>query len=159
MELKILLLVTLSILLAFGSAGLMLARPQPVKADITCYYVNDDYTPNDDKYCQAAGDDANNDGRSAGKPKRTIQAIIEAYDLEPGDIVYVDAGTYAEHISIGTEDSGLTLQGAGAGLTIIDGSATGRCLYLNSLTQATIDGFTFKTGGAVDFGGGMYIFE
>lgn len=58
------------------------------------FYVNTaDDSQFDDGYCTAPGKDSNN-GRSAAKPKASLQAILDAYDLEPGDKVLVDAGTY-----------------------------------------------------------------
>ena len=38
-------------------------------------------------------------GRRPGAPKATIQAIIDAHDLEPGDEIRVDTGTYNLTIS------------------------------------------------------------
>jgi hypothetical protein len=119
----------------------------------TNYYVNDDSTAGD-VYCTAVGDDAN-DGKSTGTPKRTIQAIIDAYDLEPGDTVYVDVGTYMEHVSLDAADSGANLQGAGPGLSVINGNASGQCLNLRNFTQGTISGFTITNGFAWGYGGGM----
>ena len=76
---KKLLSLLMAVILVFGGvAGLMLAHPQSVKA-ATSYYVNDNITAGD-VYCSAIGDDANN-GTSPSTPKRTIQAIINAYDL------------------------------------------------------------------------------
>ncbi|MGQ9574013.1 MAG: Ig-like domain-containing protein, partial [Thermoguttaceae bacterium] len=70
------------------------------------YYVNDGSTVND-QWCTAVGDDAN-DGRSPARPKATVQAILATYDLEPGDVVYIDTGTYslASNIEVTTEDQG-----------------------------------------------------
>ena len=50
------------------------------------YYVNDDSLAGD-VYCSAVGDDVLNDGKSAAKPKASVQAILDAYDLDPGDTV------------------------------------------------------------------------
>ncbi len=82
------------------------------------YFVNDAYT-NGDVYCTAIGDNAN-DGLSAGAPKASLQAILDAYDLAPEDVVYVDAGTYlagSPPIKIDETDSGwsnlyVTIQGS-----------------------------------------------
>ncbi|MBN1672443.1 MAG: right-handed parallel beta-helix repeat-containing protein [Kiritimatiellae bacterium] len=70
------------------------------------FYVNDALTSND-VYCTAAGDDGNT-GASASSPRRTVQSIIDSYDIEPGDIVYVDTGSYVltNDIAIGAEDAG-----------------------------------------------------
>jgi len=58
----------------------------------TAYYVNDAATANDN-WCTAAGDDAN-DGLTPGTPKATVQAVLSAYTLGPGDTVRIDTGTY-----------------------------------------------------------------
>ncbi len=56
------------------------------------YYVNDN-SQSGDEYCSAVGNDAN-DGLSPSTPKASIQAIFNAYDLEGGDVILVDAGSY-----------------------------------------------------------------
>ena len=70
------------------------------------YYVNDSGLAGD-VYCTAVGDDGN-DGLNPGSPKGTIQGIIDTYDLEPGDTVCVDTGTYnlASNIAVGLGDGG-----------------------------------------------------
>ncbi|MCX7048215.1 MAG: right-handed parallel beta-helix repeat-containing protein [Candidatus Sumerlaeota bacterium] len=74
-----------------------------------CYYVNDAITIND-IYCIAAGNDAN-DGLTSATPKASVQAILDTYDLEGGDIVYIDTGVYVlkANIIIGAKDSGDSL--------------------------------------------------
>lgn len=73
------------------------------------YYVNDANT-NGDVYTTAAGYDLF-DGLSPDKPLVSLAAVVERYDLEPGDWVYVDTGIYdmAQHISISSLDSGAEL--------------------------------------------------
>lgn len=70
------------------------------------YYVNDGLWSDGD-YCTAAGDDGNN-GLSPDKPKRSVEAILDTYNLEAGDVVYVDGGTYMKEsaLTIGDLDSG-----------------------------------------------------
>ncbi len=70
------------------------------------YYVNDEF-PTDDAYCDAAGNSANT-GASPGSPKRRVSEILDAYNLEPGDVVYVDTGLYQIEapIVIGDLDAG-----------------------------------------------------
>ncbi|MBI4556403.1 MAG: PKD domain-containing protein [Candidatus Hydrogenedentes bacterium] len=69
------------------------------------YYVNDASALND-VYCTNPGNNFN-DGTTPGTPKLTIQAIIDRYDLEPADVVYVDTGTYASaSITLGSADAG-----------------------------------------------------
>ncbi len=70
------------------------------------YYVNDSST-NGDMYCSAVGKDSNN-GLTTNTPKASVQAILDTYDLDPSDVVYVDAGTnfIASPIKIDGDDSG-----------------------------------------------------
>ena len=80
----------------------------------------------------------------------SIQAAINATNA--GDTILVAAGTY--HESLVWENKDLTIQGAGAGQSIIDSG--GRCLATQNLTTASdIEGFTFQ-GGQADLGAGMY---
>ena len=73
------------------------------------YYVNDVYDPASNMYCTAAGNDTN-DGTTPATPKATTQAIIDTYDLEPGDVVYIDTGVYTltANITVGAADAGDT---------------------------------------------------
>ncbi len=61
-------------------------------ADAANYYVNDSVT-NGDVYCTAAGSDLNL-GVAPGSPKATVRNVLDAYDLGPGDTIWVDTGTY-----------------------------------------------------------------
>ncbi|NCD23099.1 MAG: hypothetical protein EOL90_09190, partial [Spartobacteria bacterium] len=82
------------------------------------YYVNDTNLAGD-VYCTAPGDD-NNHGYTRDQPKASLQAILDAYELAPEDVVYVDAGLYAAGsppITIDQTDSGwsnlyVTIQGS-----------------------------------------------
>ena len=51
------------------------------------YYVNDTSTTKD-MWCIVPGDDSNS-GLSPSTPKASVQAILDAYDLEPGDVVNI----------------------------------------------------------------------
>jgi len=82
------------------------------------YYVNDASTAGD-VYCTAPGNDTH-DGLTPATPKASLQAILDEFELEPVDVVYVDAGTYfagAPPITITQTDSGwsnlyVTIQGS-----------------------------------------------
>ncbi len=80
---------------------------------ITVYYVND-ATVEPGDLTTAPGDDAN-DGLSPNTPKASVQAILDAYDLELNSILLLDAGIYefSSNIVVGPSDSGLTLRGIG----------------------------------------------
>ena len=56
------------------------------------YYVNDDTVESGD-YCTAGGY-SGNDGLTPATPKRWLSEILETYNLEPGDVVYIDSGVY-----------------------------------------------------------------
>jgi hypothetical protein len=75
------------------------------------YYVNDAATPGDE-YTTAVGDNAN-DGKTPSTPMASLAALLRAYDLDAGDVIYVDTGVYnlATNIVLGAEDSGVTIRG------------------------------------------------
>lgn len=81
------------------------------------HYVNDNATSGD-VYTTATGNDANSG--NSNSPYLTIQAAINA--ATAGDTIMVDAGTYNENVNI---NKALTLLGAGAGATVVDGSSAG----------------------------------
>jgi parallel beta-helix repeat protein len=95
------------------------------------YYVNDGSTLSD-VYATAAGS-ATNTGDRPSAPKASIQAVLDAYDLEPGDRIFVDTGTYnlSANVVIGELDAGtvsnrVVIQGstnAAAGGSVLDRQA------------------------------------
>jgi|GEM_PF-1315561 len=113
------------------------------------YYVNDETAENG----FAPGDNDDNDGMTPATPVRHIQQIIDRY----GNIatIHVSPGTYVENIVITASDSGLTLEGAGADLTIIDGNQSGSCLKANGGGFFTIRGLALRNGKA-QFGGAIF---
>ena len=70
----------------------------------------------------------------------TIQQAINA--ASSGDTVYVRAGTYYEHITIGES---LTLQGEDRDTTVIDGNGSGNVIYVTA-NYVTISGLTIANG-------------
>lgn len=96
-------------------------RNQPL-----AFYVNDGST-HGDVYCSAVGSPLN-DGAFPSSPKASIQALLDAYDLEAGDTVYVDTGVYAP---TGTITLTRYDKGYGTNLVTIQGST-------NSLARGTI---------------------
>lgn len=99
------------------------------------YYVNDDYHDASDVYCTAVGHGGNT-GLSPDSPKRWISEILEMYNLEPGDTVYVDTGVYTPSAPtvIGDLDAGDPVQDPGRQVTIKGSTNTwyGGTLYFIS---------------------------
>lgn len=88
------------------------------------YYVNDNATTGD-VYCIAAGSTTNH-GATPAQPLTTIQAVVNSFDLEPGDVVYVDTGVYTltNSVSITSLDAGVIFRGnTNAGGSVILGAA------------------------------------
>ena len=63
-----------------------------LRLDPFVFYVNDSNTSCDVYSCAPGA--ATNDGLSCNTPVDSLSAILETYDLEPGDSVLVDAGAY-----------------------------------------------------------------
>lgn len=106
------------------------------------YYVND-YTTAGDVYCTAPGNNWHS-GTTPADPKSSLQDVLNSYDLEPGDTVWVDTGTYtlSANLEITPADGGLsntyvTIQGStnlAAGGTLINrnsSSVNAYAIYLN----------------------------
>ena len=76
------------------------------------YYVNDGLSTND-TLTTALGSNLNS-GKSPSQPMASIEAVLLAYDLNPGDVINVDAGNYllTSNILITAADSGVHIRGA-----------------------------------------------
>jgi parallel beta-helix repeat protein len=103
-------------------------------------------------YVATTGDNANS-GKSLGDPMASLAALIEAYDLDSGDTIHVEAGTYnvLRNIVLGTEDSGVSIVGPGVGTAILDRGNQAAGSYVFELTGAdaiTLDTLTIR--GAYD---------
>lgn len=75
----------------------------------------------------------------------TIQAAVDA--AQPGDTVVVASGTWAETVVVAGK--GITLQGAGAGLTLVDAGGAGSALRV----ELVPDGQAFTLRGVTLTGG------
>jgi hypothetical protein len=92
----------------------------------------------------------------SGPPKcgySSIQAAINA--AKTGDTIKIAAGEYDEHLTVSGPATSLTLQGAGAGNTTIDGTTSfGTVLTIGSGQTVKVTGVTI-TGGDEVHGGGI----
>lgn len=70
-----------------------------------------------------------------------------------GDTINVAAGTYVENLYIGKD---ITLLGAGAGSTIVDGGGADSTIRVDSYRSTTISGMTLRNGSA-STGGGLHV--
>ncbi len=96
-------------------------------------------------------------------PYSTIQKAVDA--ASPNDTVLVAAGTYRDcthpseesdkALSCVVMKSGVTLLGAGAGVTTIDAELLGMCIYCKNVTNAVIEGFTLINADCLK-GGWLY---
>ena len=101
-----------------------------------------------DVFTTAAGDD-DNDGKSPGRPMASISAVLDQYDLGPGDIIHVDTGVYnlLRNVLITAGDSGVLIQGPAGNTAVIDRkSVTGYGFEVRGATGVTLDQLAI-TGG------------
>jgi Calx-beta domain len=80
----------------------------------------------------------------------TIQAAVTA--ASAGDTIQVAAGTYAEHVTV---NKNLTVNGAGAALTFVDGTQTGTVFTVNT-AAVSLSGMTIANGKTSANGGGIF---
>jgi parallel beta-helix repeat protein/predicted outer membrane repeat protein len=101
-------------------------------------------------YVATTGSDTGGDG-SVGNPWGNISYAISKALI--GDTIIIAAGQYNEHDT--TINKSLTIQGAGAESTFVDGQDISRVFYVN---QSTVDmsGMTIRSGNTSGYGGGVY---
>ncbi|MFT5126802.1 MAG: parallel beta-helix repeat protein, partial [Rhodothermales bacterium] len=63
-------------------------------------------------YIATDGDNANS-GKLPEAPMASLRGLLSAYDLAPGDTVFIAEGSYAVIQTIAVDDAGITLQGVG----------------------------------------------
>ena len=86
-------------------------------------------------------------------PMDSIQAAIDAA-TDCGTLILVEPGTYTESLVIDGKD--VSIIGAGAGQTFIDGGGMQRCLQMdNTTSQMLIQGVQFRGGSAAGSGGAI----
>jgi hypothetical protein len=111
--------------------GLAMFLGLAVGAVAVTYYIDDSSNSGDVWTPTATGNDAN-DGLTPSTPKLTLAGLFASTNLQPGDVVLIDTGTYATNILIGTAVNGtagnpILFQGStnlAAGGTTFTGSGT-----------------------------------
>ena len=101
------------------------------------YYINDNSTAGD-VFTSAVGDNANS-GKSPDRPMASLTALLAAYDLDSGDVIHLDTGTYSliKNALITAEDSGVTLRGPSGGPgAVLNRGDTGNSKYVIELQNA-----------------------
>lgn len=78
------------------------------------FYIND-HIQSGDVFTTQIGSDSNS-GKTPDRPMFTLAALLRAYDLEPGDVIHVDSGSYRvySNIILLAQDSGVRIEGPGA---------------------------------------------
>ncbi len=111
------------------------------------YYVNDSSLAGD-VFTMAIGNNANS-GKSPSARWPASQALLTAYDFDPGDVIHVDAGTYnlLSNITIGSQDTGVRIEGpgaiGGAGVATLNrGNTTRAATLFNSQAPITLRSIT-----------------
>ena len=75
----------------------------------------------------------------------SIQAAVDA--AAPGDVIDIQAGTYTGDVDVSV--SNLTITGAGAGVTIVEGMGFAAFIFRDTATPATLSGVTLRSPVAV----------
>ena len=118
--------------------ALFIGAPAPAFAvDPITYYVAQTAGPTNGNVSSCTNPDY-----VGGDQTPIAAAATSAVD---GDTIYICAGTYAIESTIDLGTKLLTLQGAGAGVTILDGGSDTQIL---DCTTATVSGLTFEDGDA-----------
>lgn len=75
------------------------------------YYVNDAMAAGD-VFTTGLGNNTHS-GKTPDRPLQSVAALLTAYDLDPGDIVHVDTGSYRliRNIPLAANDSGVRIEG------------------------------------------------
>ena len=126
-------------------------------AAATTYYIDDNSNTGDVYTPGFTGNDVNN-GLSPTTPKLTLNNLLASTNLLPGDIVFIDTGTYATNVVIGTNVVGaagnrIVFQGStnqAAGGTVLTGSGTILLVRGRYLRFADITAFGGAEGVTLD---------
>lgn len=102
-----------------------------------------------DFYVDVANGNADNDGRTPQTPRQSISSVYR--DIRAGETIHVAPGTYDP---IDSEGRPITIAGAGAEATFIDGKGEDTCATLGTSTNGTTLADVTLLNGAVALGSG-----
>src|SRR5262249_46335927 len=79
---------------------------------------------NGNQYFVSPSGDNRNSGKSANQPMKTLAALVDAYDLDPGDSVQVASGTYRDYrnLVLRQDDGGVLIYGLATGAVLNRGN-------------------------------------
>ena len=119
------------------------------------YYVND-FSIAGDVFATSPGDNANS-GKSPDAPVASPLALLESYDLDPGDTIHVDTGVYSivRNVVIGSDDSGVRIEGPQTGGAVFDRGSTDDGRYVFELRDA--DNVVLSHLGVTGADAGVYV--
>ena len=131
--------------LRFWMMGLAVFLALGAGATATTYYIDDNSNDGDVYTPDYTGNDSN-DGLSPSSPKLTINNLLAATNLLPGDVVLIDTGTYTDNVVIGVS---------------VNGTATNRIAFQGSPDTRPWGGGTVFTGGGdlIDVRGNYLLFQ
>ncbi len=94
-------------------------------------------------YVSTTGDNRNS-GKAPDQPVQSLSGLIDAYDLDAGDVINVAAGSYRlyRNTLITSEDSGVTIRGSAGSPTILDranANPSQRVIELQNADGITLD--------------------
>ncbi len=131
------------------------------------YYVNDEYSDGD-VYCEGGAiGDSSNSGLLPNAPKRWVSEIVDTYDLEAGDVIYVDTGYYQplEPTTFGELDAGGMSQSDSQQINVVGSTnwEAGGSVYimpdqeLNAFHLDHTYGIRFSHLGLMNASNGLYL--
>ncbi len=104
------------------SSGSLTSNAAILSVNPGLFYVNTGLSAGD-RFTTAPGS-TTNDGITPGTPLESVQEVLDTYTMEPGYMILVDAGTYADGFTLTAADAGIGIAGAGNQMSVIDGAVS-----------------------------------
>lgn len=113
------------------------------------YFLNDGSTVGD-VYTTVAGNNLSS-GKSADQPMVSLAALLAAYDMDPGDTIFVDTGSYValRDALLPLQDAGVTIRGPSIGVASIDRkNSLGDVVRITDATDVILQAITLTGAGS-----------